>query len=1237
VNKHSVALILSITLLIQPLIVVASMSTTGSVAVTLEDNGMIDAQDVGTRLDPSEHANHVPVHINGTPEFDAQGWPGDGTVGNPYVIAGLNITYDFADPLIWIVNTDAYFIIEDCYVKQISSETAIRFNNTAHAKVAYTTAFSPETSGGGFYFQYSENTVIDHVNVTSGTNIAIEMYYSAFSNITNNYLHSVVYRAFTSGYCDYAIITGNVMRNGNPGNNCLFYSSSEHSVIADSTIYGGWHSIYLVNCNDTLVEEIYIETDDRGLRIQSSFDVKVHNVEIYAVGDYGAEFSFCEAIEIDGISVSAPNDIGIQLQECNNSLLTNAFVNDTFFAGINVYKSFNSNITHSEISHTGGNPLFIQESNDCIVESVTISNSLEEGVFLASSEAALLANLDVSDIYNIGVFADASSQNGLLELSHIIAQLGGVEIEGDNWTVQDNFAQGAKGIYMDTSPNAEVYRNTIYNASMMGIHAKFCDDSKIINNTLELIDDFGIDVEWSHRTQIEGNTVTESYKGIWIGSSDNVTATKNTVLDNTYMGFGMRYSDGIVVSNNTLTNTAYLGLYIDDTLDGTFHNNVFTKSGFLFETTQTIPKLNHSLSGNIANGLPVYYGFELSSISLNGSQYGQIILVNCSDVTISGGTFNDDGSAIQIRYCTEVDITGIEMIDIRVGNVISDTNELTISDSTITGESRFRAFILQYCENVTFSNVNATSVYGLSGQTIEVSSGNHIDFIECNFYDVGSGLFFQFGGNYSVIDCTFENVEDSAINSVFASYLLVQDCAISNATYGIKNGGSHHQSMIGNDIRYCNYAIHSTGGTAAHNATVTDNHMQDNNYGISLDLADDWVIANNTILWSYFYGIAIGSMADVGEISNNTIALSGWANGFDDNTQFWDDGVDTGNYWDDFDGTAPYDIPAGGGSSQDRYPMQFIVTEPIMNSPQDLYYAEGSEGNFLAWLPFDDYLLDWEVTIDSQSWATGAWNFDNVTVNIDGLAYGTHTVFITVWDVENNYVNDTVIVHVYDDFSPEITGPANMWFFVDATDQTVEWDVSDLNPDIYILALDGEEYTTGSWTTGVLSIDVDDIGEGEHELMMTIYDADGNSATDSVLILVIDDDDNPTIDNPANIVYLEGTTGNAIVWSPSDDYPDSYQVSFNGSIVETDVWGGSRITLNVDGLAPGSYEYTITVYDVSGNFATDSVNVTVNYLIVPEEPVTDDWLLLILAGAAIGAIVIVVVIIYYMKKRTPSG
>ena len=299
----------------------------------------------------------------------------------------------------------------------------------------------------------------------------------------------------------------------------------------------------------------------------------------------------------------------------------------------------------------------------------------------------------------------------------------------------------------------------------------------------------------------------------------------------------------------------------------------------------------------------------------------------------------------------------------------------------------------------------------------------------------------------------------------------------------------------------------------------------------------------------------------------------------------------------------------------------------------DLSYAEGSEGNFITWEPFDDNLRDWIVTIDGGAWATDAWNFENITINVDGLPYGVHTVFILVEDLYGNTVNDTVIVTVYDDTSPEIEGPPDTWLFEDAADQTITWDVSDLNPDNYTIYLDGEVYETGAWTTGELVIDFEGVTEGLYSVMILIHDVDGNPVSDTLMFLMINDDTSPVIDHPDDVEYSEGTTGNTVEWAPSDEFPDRFEISFNGTPYGDDDWGGSRISLNVDGLPIGTFEFTITVFDMSGNSVTDTVNVTVIPLIQEPDLPMVDWVLLIIIGAVVGGVIVVIALVYYLKKK----
>lgn len=90
---------------------------------------------------------------------------------------------------------------------------------------------------------------------------------------------------------------------------------------------------------------------------------------------------------------------------------------------------------------------------------------------------------------------------------------------------------------------------------------------------------------------------------------------------------------------------------------------------------------------------------------------------------------------------------------------------------------------------------------------------------------------------------------------------------------------------------------------------------------------------------------------------------------------------------------------------------------------------------------------------------------------------------------------------------------------------------------------------------------------------------------------VIPDDIHP----PADITYEEGALGNIITWQPSDDNPATYAIYKDGTVVtgSSGAWDGMGLTITVDGLAIGTYNYTCVVTDTNDRTASDTVIVTV--------------------------------------------
>ncbi|MFW9977807.1 MAG: right-handed parallel beta-helix repeat-containing protein [Candidatus Thorarchaeota archaeon] len=86
----------------------------------------------------------------------------------------------------------------------------------------------------------------------------------------------------------------------------------------------------------------------------------------------------------------------------------------------------------------------------------------------------------------------------------------------------------------------------------------------------------------------------------------------------------------------------------------------------------------------------------------------------------------------------------------------------------------------------------------------------------------------------------------------------------------------------------------------------------------------------------------------------------------------------------------------------------------------------------------------------------------------------------------------------------------------------------------------------------------------------------------------------PTIDTPENIYCSLNELDQVIEWNANDAHPLNYTILCNGFVVQSGIWNESRITINLTGLIPGIYIFTIVIRDTCWNEASDSVLVVVS-------------------------------------------
>jgi len=1212
-NRKPLVMLIIVILVIQPLVAVSILGTHDWNTNAKVESNTIVAQQAGARLSPGDFTDHVPILIDEDADFVTQGWPGSGTESDPYVIAGLNITYNVGTHLITIHNTDLHFIIRDCLIiNEGSPQANIWIENVTHGTLEYLTIASYY---GGIYCFNADNTVIRNVALESQDLWGFTLQNSSWVSLSYNNFTSINKYTAIIAHCDNLASLSNLYRT-DALETCVDVEYLEDSTFDQDTIVGGWVSLEMRRVGDTSITGLTCIDSNYALTIDESAFINVTSCD-FSDGDYDAgTVRNSRNIRIIDSLFSSTNGWGLELFDTNNTDVIGNFINDTGIHGLGIVDCLHILLRDNHVGFAGDEGFELIDSVDVTIYSNTITETGEWGLALLGVDWGNVTANSITNTALQAVYSDTCN-NGEFYNNFVNDTTNyGVHFNSaENWTLYDNeISYVHTGIYASSNTNLKLYRNSISHAINHGIHVTGSPDADIVNNTVREAET-GLEVSTSsHRANVEGNDVQMNLGSMVLSSSTNVTATSNI--------FGKAYAGALyltsltdpVISQNIISDSE-IGVQSTDTTGLVFQDNNMTNCGFYYSSVSSLDELNHTFANNFVNDKPLYYAFNKTGLSLDGNLYGEIILGNCNDSTINGGHINRSTGGILLYLSHRNTISGVHIAEEIFGVLfwLSDNN--TLVDSTVEMSDTDRAVWLSESTGCTIHNVLVQDIDGV-------------------------GIFVDNSFNATIEYCDFRDISDTAVAVEFDSssdysHALIFNNTFVNTTVGI-NGHSYSLSMniSHNEFMWCDKGIQTDYADFSH---ISSNYFHDNNWGMYSYNTYYLPYYNNTY-YANNIGLHLVAGNDDVEVFYNIFLPNFINSAIDDGgTNTWDDNVDTGNYWYDFDDTIPWPIP--GDSAVDRYPMGYdSPTEPIINTPIDIWIAEGSEGNSMAWIPFDDYLSNWVVEIDGVEWAADAWNFDNVTVNIDGLVYGTHTVSITVWDIEMNYVNDTVYVTVFDDTPPEIDGPPNSEFYVDADGQTLEWLVSDLNPATYTVVIGSIEFTSGTWDTGTLVIEVDDIEEGEHEIQITIFDVDGNSASDNVTVLVIEDDSAPTVDSPEDVVYVEGTTGNIIEWSPEDDYPDYYEVSFNGTTEFTGSWGGSRIAYTVDGLSPGTHEFQLTVYDSSGMSASDIVIVTVIPLqfTSPVEPV--DWQPIIIVGGIIAIVAVVIGVVYYIrKKKTPSS
>lgn len=1031
----------------------------------------------------SAYIEHDPIVITSDADFQIQGWSGNGTVENPFIIEGLNIT---------------------------DSSTCIAISNV---RVVFR---------------------IQHCVLTGSTNgYGISLYNTSFGTISNCTVNNARY-GFWLSTCFNCTLMGN-------------------SAIGQS--YSGFHLYKSTNC--TFIHDIALSSGQNNFDISDSINISLlYNYANYS-DEYGYSFDNASYTHL-GSNVAWENNYGgftftssencflfnnsiaghssgkgIHMDYCYESVLVNNSVID-HSSGIDLFRSNYSTVDNSTIQlATDG--LVISESGNCDISNNIIEASFESLLIYKSRYCTIQKNRLIDSGFKIQSDTFSEWIHDMFGNTINGQSLGYFKNQKDVIIDASQFGQ----LVIVNSTNIDIYNGTFDNVNSAIILA-FCMDCIIQNSTASQVRDKAFMIFQSINCSIKHNNITNVGNAIHVSSSSFCNISNNRIYNSWGLAIYIELSPECLVSENFVFNITFKGIAIDHSQGCVLLKNI----------------VRYMIDLAAGTGIDLYYS---------------------ESCTLINNTSSDNyGTGFEIEYSGGSKIT----------NNVAENNRDDMTTNYDNG------FDLSYSPNCILQDNLATNNskdgFGLVHSDGCTISGN----VAVN--NSGYGFYVFHSGTYS----SHVNISNNiALENGFTG-ICVSDCIHTEVRNNVAKGNLND----GFDLYYSDYFVVSEN-IACNNSysgfeitrgidfVIDENRVFGNLRGIYLcDESYDGTITRNAVYENFDVGLLITSSSYNLQLYDNIIGFNANSNAEDDGgINIWDNGIDFGNYWDDYLGTGEY-IIAGSASATDRYPQTLA---PIIDSPGNVTYVIGSEGNEIIWHALALYPGFYEIFRNGTQMASSSWNGSDVFINVDGLEIGTYNYTLIISDTKALNATDTIFVTVINDiFPPIINHPDDLILEYGTSTMSIEWQISDDNPESYSIIRNGNVISSASINTSTISVTVNTFTLGIQNYTILVSDSYGNVAYDTVLV-DISDTTAPVITGPEDMNLAEGYVDTELIWHPFDLLPFSYLLYINGIPGTTQDWNGSEITHPIANLVMGVYNFTIIVYDSSRNHAKHSVLVTI--------------------------------------------
>jgi len=585
------------------------------------------------------------IRINSDEEFAlmaaSEGWPGNGTADNPYVIENYMIDAGGAGAGIFIGNTTVHFVVRGCYIINALYSSfpyhvgaGISLYNVANATVENNTC-TKNSLGIMLYFVRGFRVLRNNCTYNGGAGISVMI-----SGLPPGSLQAGVGGGGVSATRPSAFFSA--FRHADPGIPPPTAGLPDVSVEGDES---GTERLTNVVANNTC------SWNEMGISVQYSTNiVLVDNVcdgNRYGLHVRGSWESTLSRNKCTGNT--SGNIAGISLDECRNvSVEDNACTGNTY--GIAVTGGMGNAIRRNTCTYNKVGILLEDSRENIVHDNKCGYNSGDE----RDTRMAALPSPPILP-RGCGILLYSSDRNSLrgnICQENTFAGILLIDSES-NMLIGNVCSRCGRGLYLDGSTHTRVYGNVMIKCSIMingGFEAFTTQDiptnntvngkpvyyfrnesvgyasvpedagQVILGNVMSLeIKNLSIEnttaailVGHSSAIRISGNELYDNVWGIYIWKSSNIRVESN-VCSLSHVGVAVKSSENIRVGQNALTGNK-VGLLICESTRCTVDRNTFNRNddGAVLRNSGECVVSNNSFTENAVSGIYLYYSEDIS-------------------------------------------------------------------------------------------------------------------------------------------------------------------------------------------------------------------------------------------------------------------------------------------------------------------------------------------------------------------------------------------------------------------------------------------------------------------------------------------------------------------------------------------------------------------------------------------------------------------------------------------------